>query len=328
LDLFARLFPVISSMVAARIVALLPALIVAADVKQAQDVKVDWEKLTDFSTDVSASVQNQWGPDRVEVKGLNLTGHIQFDLANERLKVTVRSTFDLAQGPIDVQGQGVSELYFDPKHGAHIKESATLHSALGSQEVAYCIKTDVPAGKVPPGGMLQAMLEAKEPMVEQSLNAAPHTCVGTPCMDGDLVYSTLAPGVTLTIEPDGTPVSVIASEGGQINFKNWKKGAGEMEEPHCVEQSPANVMPSISLIMMDAVSDQLVQSVPMHPLGKHLARLTVLLQEKRLQVPSEPAWHSAVLPFVAGMSGAAVVLAFVKVMAGKRVHSEPLLSAA
>jgi hypothetical protein len=303
-------------MVAARIVALLPALIVA------QDVKVDWDKLTDFSTDVSASVQNKNGPEGVEVKDLKLTGHIQFDLGNERLKVTVRSTFDLAQGPIDVQGQGVSELYFDPTHGAHIKESATLHSALGgSQEVAYCIKTDVPPGKVPPGAMLQQMVEAKEPMVEQSLNGAPHTVDGP-----DVVYRT--PYGTITIEPDGTPVSAIVNEGGQLTFKNWKKGAGEIKEPHCVEQSPANVMPSISLIMMDAVSDQMVQSAPMHPLGKHLARLTVLLQEKRLQVPSEPAWHSAVLPFVAGMSGAAVVLAFVKVIAGKRVHSEPLLSAA
>merc|ERR1712048_743218 len=110
------------------------------------------------------------------------------------------------------------------------------------------------------------------------------------------------------------------------------EGTGEIDEPQCIESLPSNLAenrPVFTLVMLQTLAEKLSQNEATAEIGMYLSNTAMTLNGMTFaekQVAPTTTWQSVLVPFTAGMSGAAVLLAFAKIFKGKGARSEPLLS--
>jgi len=332
----------------------------------AEGTIIDWDKVTDFQTDFTLHLENvrnrQW-----KVKSSDIAGHLQLDLANEIAKVhmtahTSEALTERGRAIADVSSDASTTLVVDSSKGyAYYKEDVKATQLSG--EASFCAKFAIPPGMLPPGSFLTQRLKQMEPRIEGAFAHFPGTTVTS---NGVVTYemsgkqnSLSAPAYyqdypyrvqDVKITTDGTPAgaaehfdclphhpncdsSLSHYPKFDLEFSNWQKGAGVVTVPEpCVSSSTSlTESPSgMSLVALNEMGLQLSQLEPTRELGSHLMELASTMREQVHSASSQQGstWHSIAVPFAAGMSGAAAVFAFVKILKGKQGQDEYLLSQA
>jgi len=190
-------------------------------------IVVNWQKLTDFTTQYEINVVNAANPpSRYQRKALNvtasITGTINLDVKGEEVSVTAKGSLAFGKrddGPYPKQIQTGNTSDPDPNHqswatiteflpgfkvsgngafafsrskgGGSVKAAAATNDYHGFRASSdFCVSVHVPVGILPPGGALMSMIGSKESQVSQALNRMPHEKVD---YDGISVAKFVAP---------------------------------------------------------------------------------------------------------------------------------------
>jgi len=346
----------------------------------AADVNLDTGKLTDFTSEFDVSLKDvPYGPEAAILMNGGMSGKLQLNLAAEKLKfsyetkdnwhLNANSPAGPPPGPFAMLIPGMSgasgEIVIDgPAGQATITEKAKVSAQGGgiAMDMNYCFHVKLPAGLVPPGGMLKRQADQNFPRIEQDLNHLPHT----QNENGDLVYTPMANAgrdaymaehhyptedFSFTIKSDGSPVSALASSHCDaecmerdymfvansevsLNVNSFTAGAGDVTPTQCVDSAAADLSehPGImhATVVFDTVMAQMAKNsglkLPSLQLQPVIAQ-QMLLAENVNQGSQQQPWTVALLAGVAGMTGGAVVLALDKVFR-RQGRNPPLLSEA
>jgi len=337
----------------------------------AADVTLDTDKLTDFTSEFDASVKDfPYGPRMAILMNGEMSGKVQMNLLAEKLKFSYEGkdnwhmNADSPQRPphapfgmlIPGLAGGSGEIVIDgPAGQATITEKSKVSAQNGGIEMDmnYCFHVKLPAGLVPPGGMLKQRADQMFPSIEQRLNQLPHT----ETENGDLVYTkpTGPPShyptqeESFTIKSDGSPVAshmkstcdAVCMERGymyanpevSLTVNSFTAGAGDVTPLPCVDSSVADLSehPGVmhAAVVFDAFMEQFATSSGLNlpSLQPLIAQQMVLAENANNPGAQQQSWMVALLAGVAGMAGGAVVLALDRVSRG-RGRDHPLLSEA
>jgi len=178
---------------------------------RAEDIKPDWNKLTDFSTSMTMDLapiiafgnahevsshedclkysgcQHRGSCDRAcpsggfPIKSESGTGTIQLDVLGERFKMTSDCQGEYGQStmlPEQLRGakiSGTGSIAFDAKSGFVVyKAKASVTSTYGPASFELCAKVNFPQGLLPPGQAIMAQLDRVKPKIEEGLKQVPH----------------------------------------------------------------------------------------------------------------------------------------------------------
>ena len=197
---------------------------------RADDIKPDWNKLTDFSTSLSLDLAPLIAFAHADLKGRHDdclgtcqgygngncdrecrlgefpiksesgTGTMQVDVSGERFKMTSVAQGEYTQSaslPPPLRGAKVSgsdSISFDAKSGfVFYKAKASVTTTLGPFAAEMCAKVNFPQGLLPPGQAIMAQLDRVKPKIEEELKQMPHQEV---TVDGASVAAYEKPGRT------------------------------------------------------------------------------------------------------------------------------------
>lgn len=214
----------------------------------AHEIKVDWNLLTDFSTDYALDTKALNYISSRPLGAVDEHGVIQFDIHTMRMQIKADGSFVLPppRGPPRpsapeqfLAGKNVSyhaEFRFDATNGfasTRMHMDAPLMPNQPEPKVSFelCVKLNVPPGLVPVGAVEQK-LPMEEEKIQNQLDKIPHRD-GT--VDGQsvaiidnppspLVFKLLHNGVPVEVDLAGIPV---------LRFTSWHEGAGNIQEAGC-----------------------------------------------------------------------------------------------
>lgn len=251
-----------------------------------------------------------------------IDGLLQFDYATKKLKVTARTTVDLASATA-ASGSAVnasaSAVVLVDVVNAKVSISETGSATMlwpdgtnAPKSKHYCETKAIPTWRAQ--GLTRWLNNINLKKFSTKLNTFPHTTAG-----GIATFST--PVATVSMKTTGVPVSVVWSKkvtvGGSasLTFSNWVSSSGDMTGPSCTssemdEEFIGGILGSSDLVDLLEV-----------PGG--FAGLSEMLAEPRGD--DDSFWMMASVFFIAGISGAALVLALVKVSTRKNGQYSPLL---
>jgi len=348
----------------------------------AEDVTLDTGKLMNFYSAFSLSLKDApYGPRQAILMNGDMEGQLELNLLDEKLEFSYKSKDvwqlnpDSPSGPPDgplamlIPGatRNFGQIVIDGRAGqATIKQKGRADTLSGVEmDMNYCFHVKLPAGLLPPAGLLKHDADQMFYRTEQGLNDFPHTELD----NGDLYYSPtesqrawqrehgypqrqrhFSEDISMTIKSDGTPVSAhrsltcddVCMENGYMHVAKtelnltvtaFSAGSGDMTPMSCADSSVADLSehPGImhAAVMFDTFMEQIAQSS-----GLKLPSLQPLIEQQMLlaenvndQSAQQQSWMVALLAGVAGMAGGAVVLALAKVFRGQG-RDPPLLSSA
>lgn len=332
-----------------------------AGVSCASDVTIDPDNFYNFQTDVEIEgikYPENFGPLRGQ-SAFNVTGKLQLNVASQATRISVGGHGEVAQSdhgePSGLKagetGHGVFFLDMNNRKAvvkAHSKiDAAQVQAGL---EYEFCVSVDLPP--LPP--QANPFLRMHPPpavwqRLEDQANQAPHEIE-----DGEVryrfppnAYDARWPTKTIDVDvtPDGIPVHFASfmacseeceqhypgfldrSPETDVWFENWQKGAGDMEAPSCAEGASTDLS-----AFPQAVQAILAHDTVMQGFSEQATMGPLVLQQMQLNSMAKPTPEadvsSMVVAFVAGVSGAVMVLAAAGLFARKVQKSEPLLSEA
>jgi len=263
---------------------------------RASSITPNWDKLTDFSTNVRISAEhfiafeNQmraaYHLPPAPLRDFDAHGKIHLNIVGERLKMT-SSGHEMYRDyvypePHYLAGAEVTwtgEMVFNAPAGfVAVKEHATVSTPLvgayGSTFVIDdCVNLHFPQGLLPPPAVVQNQLTIYENRVNDDLNhLPPHQDV---TVDGQNVALFQSPGLGpnhatheyVGVLHDGTPVGagIVPPRHGEwdpaIKFSGWTQGAGDVHEFPCASTSAAEFLARPRANHTLAVFDQMMASM-------------------------------------------------------------------
>lgn len=293
------------------------AILVSVTAQPTHDVKIDWQKLTYFSTDVSLAASNlPVGGPYFDYKTLNLKGHIQLDLLGEKLKISVKGEGEtapitrprgfmpppsnpLAQALSHASGRGSSELVVDGPGGTisfRTQEADTIGPGAG--DTSFCMRVRVPPKILPPAGKLQQELKDKVngAKIEQELNMIPHTTEG-----GVVTYQTPPPPewITQNHYPYTTGKAVIRTDGVPIEYESVQVCDLTCQERHhpgaSMELNFSNWKESVGDMETFSCAYGSSTDLSAHPAVMHSAALLTIVAQKLSEHP-DTEWLASKVP--------------------------------
>jgi hypothetical protein len=266
---------------------------------QADDIKPDWNRLTDFSTSLSLDLapliafahadlkgrhddclgdcgQRNCDPEcplvEFPIKSESGTGTMQVDVPGERFKMTSVAQGEYSQSTNlapPLRGAKISSsdsISFDAKSGfVFYKAKASVTTTLGPFAAEMCAKVNFPQGLLPPGQAIMAQLDRVKPKIEEELKQMPHQ----------------------EVTVDGASVAVYEKP-GRMQCKKYDYRSRSYHgygEPPCLEEGDRKVTPDEFAGMMHDGT----------PVGYGL------------QGPAGGKWDSAILKFSNWTTGAGTI---------------------
>lgn len=280
----------------------LRALLVALGVHQAgaADINLNWNKLTDFTTDFAINYDVR----RDQVTG---NGKLQVDLFGERLKMVVREDFDLdihdvvealnlgpAMGggpPAGVEPKptlkgneffqftlNVPDAFVSMRFDEH-GETHNAHLGEPGADMNACFKIDFPRGLIDPSFITTHINAGVKKQIQDTVQQMPHqdvtvngveTAVFGPITFGPEVKD--FPQVKyFALRLDGTPFGegltppVNGKWSPVVQYTNWQEGAGEIAEIPCRSVSPTELIAHPKAAKAFAMLDRVMASVKKTP---------------------------------------------------------------
>jgi len=253
--------------------------------------------------------------DQVQIEGL-----LQFDYDTKQLKVTARSTMGATTASGSAINASASAVVLVDVVNAKVSISETGSATrllwpdgtTAPKSKHYCETKAMPTWRAQRLTAWLNNINLKK--FSMKLNTFPHTTAG-----GIATFST--PVATVSIKTTGVPVSVVWSKkvtvGGSasLTFSNWVSSSGDMTGPSCTSSEMDEEFIGGILGSSDVVDLLEVPGV--------FAGLSEMLAETGGD--DDSFWTMASVFFIAGISGAALVLAFAKVSMRKNGQYSPLL---
>jgi len=225
-------------------------LLLLCRVTVAHEIKVDWNLLTDFTTNyaVDTLALNHISP-RPEPAAKE-HGVIQFDIHTMRMQIKADGSFVLPP-PYPDPYERVPPLYrfladknisfhaefrFDATNGfastrMHLDVPMTPSEPEPKAALEFCVKLNVPPGLYPVGAV-EHRLQMQEEKIQEELNQVPHR---EEIVDGQsvAVFENPRDPWSVKILHNGVPVEVDLARIPVLRFTNWHEGAGSIQEAGC-----------------------------------------------------------------------------------------------
>jgi len=330
------------------------------------DVTIDPDNFYNFQTDVTIQVkklEQHFGPLHGIENG-NDTGHVQFNVDAQVVKISLTGRGDFEQSSygrptgVKMDGIGGGDFFLDMKNRkAVVRARANIDVAQMQAGVNYefCVSVDLPP--LPP--QANPFLRMRPPpaewqRLEGMVQQLPHDVE-----DDGIVHYEIPPNshdnpypmstMDIDVTSDGIPEHVAnfytcnqecmddprrssyldRMPEVDVWFENWEQGAGDVDAIECAKVPGAstdlNAFPR-------AVQVLAAYDIVMQTFSEHATMGPLILQQIQLdsmsKSKSEADASSLVAAFVAGVSGAVLVLAAAGLLARKARKPEPLLSEA
>jgi len=255
------------------------------------------------------------------VDGFTMSGKMQFDVAAKKLKITAAAKCNSSMSAMGTVNEtaSVTSLVDFGAWTATVDAKGSFTKNGVTQTTDKCVPSmslpNKQSSAVVSMYMSKQMLTQMAMMANMQINAIPHTTA-----DGVATFSKSQYGdsVTFKMKTDGTPVSVSVTSPGRghfsLTFSNWATSSGDMTAPTCTSTEVDEL--GWNFVGLAEVTN----FVRDHPFVREAADETTDMLVGSGDDSSDFSTLAAIF-FVAGMTGAAVVMVMSKISAKKNKAS-------